>query len=48
MSCTCDGGGALLERVKTTKLRLLKKSTPRSSQNHTTPLRTPLTYSDFE
>ncbi len=33
-----SGGGVLLERVKTTTLRLLKKYAPRSSQNHTAPL----------
>ncbi len=26
MNCSCDGGGGLLERVKTTTLRLLKNS----------------------
>ncbi len=46
INCTFDGDGALLERVKTTMLRLLKKSAPRSSQNHTDPLRAPFTYSD--
>ncbi len=43
MNCTCDGGGALIERVKTTMLQLFFKSTPRSSQNHTALLRAPLT-----
>ncbi len=48
MNCTRDGGGALLEQIKTMTLRLLKKSARRSSQNHTAPLRAPLTYSDCE
>ncbi len=48
MNCTRDGGGALLEQVKTTTLRLLKKSALRSSQNHSAPLRAPLIYSDCE
>ncbi len=44
MNCTCDVGGALLERVKITTLRIKKKIAPRSSQNHTAPLRTPQIY----
>ncbi len=44
MNCICDGGGALLKRVKITTLWIFKKSAPRSSQNHTAPLRTPQIY----